>query len=146
MTPGLPSLWHFSRTFVVHQCRVETSVHYPSSDQKCEDYQGSVQIICGAMYEQDLQGPANCQKFSRAQTGAHGWLRPDAKRIETQSPLALQGHSRFSLRDIGTLFPIWRPWSQPELSRKLAHQIFFSCTRRTFGLNKSGWTSTRRWC
>ena len=59
------------------------------------------------MYEQDLQGPANCQKSSRAQTGAHGWLRPDAKRIETQSPLALQGHSRFSLRDIGTLFPIW---------------------------------------
>ena len=23
---------------------------------------------------------------------------------------------------------------------------FFSCTRRTFGLNKSGWISTRRWC
>ena len=40
---------------------------------------------------------------------------------------------------------LW-PWSQPELSRKLAHQIFFYCTRRTFGLNKSGWTSTRQWC
>ena len=72
MTPGLPALWHFSRTSVVHQCRVETSVHYPSSDQKCEDFQGSFQIIYGAKYEQDLQGPANCQKSSRAQIGAHG--------------------------------------------------------------------------
>ena len=33
--------------------------------------------------------------------------RLDAKWIEALSPLASQGHSRFSLRDIGTLFPIW---------------------------------------
>ena len=55
MTPGLPALWHFSRTSVIHQCRVEKSVHYPSSDQKCEDFQGSFQIIYGAKYEQDCR-------------------------------------------------------------------------------------------
>ena len=98
---------YISRTSVVHQCRVETSVHYSSSDQRCEDYQGSFQIICGAMHEQNFQSPANCQKSSRAQTGTHEWLRLDAKRIEALSPLTSQGHSRFSLRDIGTLFPIW---------------------------------------
>ena len=105
--PGWPQACPHSGIPVVHQCRVETSVHHSSSDQRCKDYQGSFQIICGAMHEQNFQSPANCQKSSRAQTCAHEWLRLDAKRIEALSPLASQGHSRFSLRDIGTLFPIW---------------------------------------
>ena len=66
--PALPL--SFGRTSVVHQCRVETSVHHSSSDQRCEDYQGSFQIICGAMNEENFPSPANCQKSSQVQPGA----------------------------------------------------------------------------
>ena len=103
--PGWPQACPHSGIPVVHQCRVETSVHHSSSDPRCKDYQGSFQIMCGAMHEKK---PEPCQLPEILPSpNMRTWLRLDAKRIEALSPLASQGHSRFSLRDIGTLFPIW---------------------------------------
>ena len=42
--PGWPQACPHSCIPVVHQCRVETSVHRSSSNQTCKDSQGSLQI------------------------------------------------------------------------------------------------------
>ena len=56
--PGWPQACPHSGIPVVHQCRVETSVHHSSSDPRCKDCQGSFQIMCGAMHEKN---PEPCQ-------------------------------------------------------------------------------------
>ena len=116
MTPGLPALWHFSRTYVIHQCRVETSVHYPSSDQKCEDFQGSFQIIYGAKYEQDCRALpiARILPSPNRRTWVVDPMRKELKPycpwLRKAIPDLAYGtsaySSRFGLRDIGKLFPI----------------------------------------
>ena len=116
MTPGLPALLHSSCTSVIHQCRVETSGHSPSSDQKCMDFHGSFQIIYGAKPEQDCRALPIARIISSP--NRRTWvvdpmrkeLKPYCPWLRKAIPDLAYGTSAYSsgfgLRDIGTLFPI----------------------------------------